>query len=66
MYMYMYMGSNTEDEGAYSGMVYNVLAANGYPLDRIVADKYDDGLHYLRYWRNIYPEFPEAMSDHSA
>ena len=46
-------------------MTYNVLAANGYPTDRIVADKYDDGLHELPYWRNIFPEFLEAMFTHN-
>ena len=37
---------------------------NVYPRDRIAADKYDDGGHLLAYWRNIYPEFLEAMFNH--
>ena len=59
--MYMYIGSNKDDEGNTSGMKYNLLVENGYPKDRIIADKLDDGKHFLAYWRNIYPEFLEAM-----
>lgn len=63
-FLYMYMGSNDSDEGAYSGAVYNTLVKNGYPKDKIIADKYDQGHHFLAYWRNIYPEFLEAMFTH--
>ncbi len=60
----MYMGSNDSDEGAISGSLYNELVNNGYPKDKIVADKYDEGQHLLACWRNIYPEFLEAMFTH--
>lgn len=60
----MYIGNNDADGGAYAGTIYNALTSGGYPKDRIVADKYNAGEHFVAYWGNIYPEFLEAMFTH--
>ena len=60
-FVYFYAGSYTADTAASDVMVYNYLAENGYSKDTIVFNKDEDGEHFVPYWRNVYPEFLEAM-----
>ena len=60
-FVYFYAGGYATDTAASDVMVYNYLAENGYPKDKIVFNKDEDGEHFVPYWRNTYPEFLSAM-----
>ena len=60
-FVYFYAGGYATDTAASDVMVYNYLAENGYPKDKIVFNKDEDGEHFVPYWRNTYPEFLSVM-----
>ena len=60
-FVYFYAGGYATDTAASDVMLYNYLAENGYPKDKIVFNKDEDGEHFVPYWRNTYPEFLSAM-----
>lgn len=60
-FMYFYAGSYNDDNAEALAGVYNYLIKAGYPADKLVFNKDEDGKHFVPYWRNIYPEFLEAM-----
>ncbi len=41
--------------------MYNKLIEDGYAKDKLVFSKYEPGEHLIEYWRNIFPEFLEAV-----
>ena len=60
-FIYFYAGSYNADTAESDVDVYNFLAVNGYPKNKLVFNKDEDGGHFVPFWRNIYPEFLEAM-----
>ncbi len=61
-FLYMYSGSFAMDTGYVDEIMYNyLLSKSGYPKDKIVFSKDEEGDHKEEYWRNTYPEFLEAM-----
>ncbi len=60
-FLYFYAGSYTGDNGDVSQSIYNKLIEGGYAKDKLVFSKYESGEHLIEYWRNIYPEFLEAV-----
>lgn len=60
-FLYFYAGAFGGDNGDVNEPVYNMLIEKGYPKDKLVFDKYEPGRHEPMYWRNIYPEFLQAM-----
>ena len=60
-FLYFYAGAFGGDNGDVNEPVYNMLIEKGYPKDKLVFDKYEPGRHEPLYWRNIYPEFLQAM-----
>ena len=49
------------DNGNCTEWAYDTLLDTGYPKDKLVFCKYETGKHFVPYWRNVYPEFLEAM-----
>lgn len=63
-FLYMYAGSYSIDTGAVDEIMYNYLVSvSGYPKNKIVFSKDEEGDHKEEYWRNTFPEFLEAMFD---
>ena len=60
-FLYVYAGSYASDNGENAEDVYNMLLEMGYPKDRMVFNKYEPGEHTPTFWRNMYPEFLQAM-----
>ena len=60
-FIYFYAGGYASDTTVADVPVYNYLAENGYPKNKLVFNKDEDGEHFVPYWRNVYPEFLEAM-----
>lgn len=61
-FIYFYSGSYAEDTGLPAASMNNYLAGEGnYPKDKFVFNKNEKGQHSVPYWRNVYPEFLEAM-----
>ena len=60
-FIYFYAGGYSSDTTVADVPVYNYLVENGYPKDKLVFNKDEDGEHFVPYWRNVYPEFLEAM-----
>ncbi|MBQ5561983.1 MAG: starch-binding protein [Clostridia bacterium] len=60
-FIYFYAGSYAQDTASCDVPTYNWLVENGYPKDKLVFNKDEDGAHFVPFWRNIYPEFLEAM-----
>ena len=60
-FLYIYAGGYATDNGDATEPIYNMLVEKGYPKDRFVFNKYEPGQHMPLYWRNIYPEFLQAM-----
>ncbi len=60
-FLYFYSGSFGQDTGIWAEPVYNELIEAGYPKDKLVFSKVEDGAHNEEYWSNIYPEFLDAM-----
>lgn len=60
-FLYVYAGSYSQDGGIYAEAMYNALLGKNYPKDKIVFSKYEPGEHEVPYWRNIFPEFLEAV-----
>ena len=58
--LYIYAGGYSADNGDAAEMMNNKLVESGYPKDKLVFSKYEQGEHFIQYWRNIYPEFLEA------
>ena len=58
--LYVYAGGYMTDNGSGTEMIYNELIESGYPKDKLVFNKYEQGEHFIQFWRNIYPEFLEA------
>ena len=63
-FLYFYAGAFSGDNGDVNEPVYNMLIEMGYPKDKLVFDKYEPGRHEPMYWRNIFPEFLQAMFEH--
>ena len=61
-FLYVYAGGFYTDTGHCDEPVYNMLLESGYPKDKAVFSKYEPGEHQVQYWKNIYPEFLEAMT----
>ena len=59
--LYFYAGSYAADNGDVMERMNNKLIESGYPKDKLVFCKYEDGEHWIEYWRNIFPEFLEAV-----
>lgn len=59
--LYFYAGRYVGDNGDVMETMYNKLLESGYPKDKIVFSKNESGEHLIEYWRNIYPEFLEAV-----
>ena len=59
--LYFYAGAFSGDNGDVAEMIYNMLRDMGYPKEKLLFEKYEDGKHTPTYWRNIFPEFLEAM-----
>lgn len=62
-YIYMYSGG-AKDNGTYAPLMYQGLLQYGYPQDKLIYSRYEEGLHYPWFWRNMYPEFLKAMFTH--
>ena len=60
-FLYFYAGSYNADTAESDVDMYNFLIENGYPKNKLVFNKDEDGGHFVPFWRNIYPEFLEAM-----
>ena len=60
-FLYFYSGSFGQDTGYWAEPTYNALLEAGYPKDKLVFSKYEDGKHNEEYWSDIYPEFLEAV-----
>ena len=60
-FVYFYAGGYTTDTAVGDVEIYNDLIEIGYPKDKLVFNKDEDGEHFVPYWRNVYPEFLEAM-----
>lgn len=60
-FLYFYAGSYMGDNGDVSTPIYNKLIEDGYAKDKLVFSKYEPGEHLIEYWRNIFPEFLEAV-----
>lgn len=60
-FLYFYAGSYHMDNGDVTETMYNDLIDNGYAKDKLVFSKYEQGEHLIEYWRNIYPDFLEAV-----
>ena len=60
-FVYFYAGGYSTDTAPGDVEVYNYLVEHGYPKDKLVFNKDEDGEHFVPYWRNVYPEFLEAM-----
>ena len=59
--LYFYAGGYMTDNGDVTETMYNKLIDNGYAKDKIVFSKYEPGEHMIEYWRNVFPEFLEAV-----
>lgn len=59
--LYFYAGRYVGDNGDVSETMYNKLIESGYPKEKLIFSKNESGEHMLEYWRNIYPEFLEAV-----
>ena len=59
--LYFYAGRYQGDNGDVTETMYNKLIERGYPKDKLVFSKNESGEHMIEYWRNIYPEFLEAV-----
>lgn len=59
-YLYFYSGGFSSDTGKYTEMIYNKMI-EVYPKESLIFDKNEKGEHNETFWRNIYPEFLEAM-----
>lgn len=64
-FLYFYAGGYHTDNGDVTETMYHNLIENGYAKDKLVFSKYEKGEHLIEYWRNIYPEFLEAVFTHS-
>ncbi len=62
-FIYMYSGGDP-DNGVFTPIMYQGLLQYGYPKDKLIYSRYEDGLHYPWFWRNMYPEFLKAMFTH--
>lgn len=62
--LYFYAGGYTTDNGDVTETMYNKLIENGYAKDKLVFSKYETGEHLIEYWRNILPEYYEAVFTH--
>lgn len=61
-FIYFYSGSYAKDTGTCAAPAYNYLVTEAnYPKDKLVFNKNEQGEHFVPYWRNVYPEFLEAM-----
>ncbi len=60
-FLYFYAGGYHTDNGDVTEKMYNDLIGNGYDKAKLVFNKYEPGEHLIDYWRNIYPEFLEAV-----
>ena len=60
-FLYFYAGGYKLDNGDVSETMYNKLCENGYAKDKLVFSKNESGEHLIEFWRNIYPEFLEAV-----
>ena len=60
-FLYFYAGGYHTDNGDVTETMYNDLIEDGYAKDKLVFSKYEPGEHLIEYWRNIYPEFLEAV-----
>ena len=60
-FLYIYSGAYAADAGVVSQLMNNGLVQMGYPKDKIVNSRNENAEHNEIYWRNIYPEFLEAM-----
>lgn len=60
-FLYFYAGSYMGDNGDVSQSMYNKLIEDGFAKDKLVFSKYEPGEHLIEYWRNIFPEFLEAV-----
>lgn len=61
VFLYIYAGAYVQDMGIVSEYMNNNLVQMGYPKNKIVFSKNENAEHNEIYWRNIYPEFLEAM-----
>ena len=60
-FVYFYAGGYSTDTAPGDVEVYNYLVEHGYPKDKLVFNKDEDGEHFVPYWRNTYPEFLSSM-----
>ena len=63
-FLYFYSGSFGQDTGYCTEPVYNAMIDSGYPKDKLVFNKNEKAEHFVPFWRNVYPEFLEAMFTH--
>lgn len=59
-FLYIYAGGYMLDNGNVTKAMYDRLLPI-YPKNKLVFSKYEPGEHFMAYWRNIFPEFLEAM-----
>ncbi len=60
-FLYIYAGRFGFDNGDVTEEMYNRLIEMGYPKENLLYEKYEEGMHYMVYWRNIFSEFLQAM-----
>lgn len=60
-FLYIYAGRFGFDNGDVTEEMYKRLIDMGYPKDKLLYEKYEEGMHYMVYWRNIFSEFLQAM-----
>lgn len=60
-FVYMYAGDWRADNGQGADSMTHTLADCGYPEDKYVLTRLEDGAHLSPFWRAIFPEFLSAM-----
>lgn len=60
-YIYLYSGGNNGDTGKETKMMAKVMRNLSYPKNKMAFDFFKNGSHIIPCWRDIYPEFLQAM-----
>lgn len=62
-FVYLYVGKNRPDDNdPVTTEMYERLGEMGYPLEKLVLHKNENGTHSSMYWRGVFSEFLSAMA----
>lgn len=61
-FIYFYSGDADDNEWSAKGMI-DCLQKLDYPGEKMAYNKYPNGKHSVPYWRNVFPEYLEAVFD---